>query len=309
MTGKVDKTGTQFNGSTSGVVTVQTIQEKITTQKVNDNESQLTQLSAADSPAIKIFQIQDGVEDKDIPSLLIEVAQDYITKLKGATEFKLHLHGKRPALSIEVPRRRSAKDFLASLPVFAATNINGKRQIRIYRDISRLTDVKFPPQPYPYYYRSQIICVLKDRKEDIHDLSTGISIKKTGEKMVRERSTYTQSTIKIDPAIRSMIEKYESEHGTITKICDLDDIVDFIIQETRKDTDLVGLLRNESYPIPDRLTKRYRNLSTLESKFVTLYFDDLIDLPEANQDSEGILALPKSIFNQALATGDTKFWD
>ncbi len=252
-----------------------------------DNRTNATGLLQAATVALKTFQVPPQVSDDTIPTALVQAAKKYLEG-KDIEEVQVHKHYGREAISMKVPAGQNAQDFLSSLPIFAATNIGGKKEIRVYENFHDL--------------RTEVPDNSKTSLVNWLTLAT-LNMKSVGK--------FPENT---SNSIKKIIESYISEHGPIPKehleyVEYTARLIDEALATHCGDPNLIGSLAEEDYYIrPVSLGEEYEKGLAAEDNFVTLYFqsgEETAGLKLRTCDGIPVYALPKSVFTQALAAGDT----
>ncbi len=251
---------------------------------VLDQKSSTVQNSL--SKAIKIVQIPDN-QVKDLDSLLISAAKNYFKNDLEIKEVYEHTHLGVKAISAKVPVGNKSEDFLFSLPVFAFTNLNGQKELRVYRN--------------PEDFSEEV----PDNSPEILRCSYMVALMYKG--MTGEFPDSTSNDVK------EHILDFEKRNGAVPK--DYNARKDFeqrVIEERLTSAaykpNILGLLYPETYYISmngPRWTSFEGKQN--EEQFATLYFRDgergtSGDIVTA--DGVSFYSAPRSEFERALKSGD-----
>ena len=242
---------------------------------------------SSQSKAIKILPISDN-QLKDLDSLLVSAAKDYFKNNLGIKEVYEHLHEGQKAISAKVPARNNSQDFLFSLPVFALTNLNGQKELRVYRNPQDFSEEV--PDISPEILHCEYMIALMYRKSD------------------------KEFPDDIPSDVKEHILDFEKRNGPVPKDYNAgQDFQQRIIKERLTSPtykpNILGLLYPETYYISmngPRWTS-FEN-KRAEEQFTTLYFRDgergtSSDIVTA--DGVSFYSVPRSEFEKALKHGDT----
>ncbi len=240
------------------------------------------------SKAIKIVPISDD-QLKDLDGLLVSAAKDYFKNNLGIKEIYEHIHSGAKAISAKVPTGNQSVDFLFSLPVFAITNLNGQKELRVYRNQEDFSEEVPDNSPEVVHCEYMVALMYKGMTGEFPDSTSN--------------------------DVKEHILDFEKRNGLVPK--DYNARKDFeqrVIEERLTSPvykpNILGLLYPETYYISMN-GPRWADFEgkKSEEQFATLYFRDgergtSGDIVTA--DGVSFYSAPRSEFERALKKGHTE---
>ena len=177
------------------------------------------------------------------------------------------------------------------MPIDAVTNLGGKKEIRVYRNADDL--ITEAPDNSKASLRLGLMSAIMTRAMSDSD----------------EFSEHTSDRVK------QIIGAYEAKHGPVPRGRGNSayglykkQLMEEALAADQDAPNLIGFLDTESYYVrPVSLAEEYERALAEEDNFVTLYFKTGEEIGGEMHTADGrtVGALPRSVFMQAFATGDT----